>query len=281
MRNCLFLISLALSSAACSSGEEEPATAMARNAATASATTSAVAAPAATDKTAGSAAAFDFEDNAQKDGGNRAFAYRWPAAVSEIPALVARFTADRDEQLASQKAEWSKSFDDAPDGCIACISRGYEKEWKVVADLPQYLSLSADLYVYTGGAHGNSDKQSLVFSRQAGRAVAGVEMFKSPVALETALGAALCDRLDDARARKRGAPVERSAQWSTDCPGIDEATVLIGSSSGETFDRIGVYFGPYVAGAYAEGAYELDFPVTASVLDAVKPEFASAFSVRR
>ena len=40
---------------------------------------------------------------------------------------------------------------------------------------------------------------------------------------------------------------------------------------GKRFDRLSVYFGPYVAGPYAEGDYELDFPVTASVLDAVKP----------
>ena len=66
-----------------------------------------------------------------------------------------------------------------------------------------------------------------------------------------------------------------------DCPGIDEATVLVGSSNGESFDRIGIYFGPYVAGAYAEGDYELNFSVTPAVLDAVKPEFANAFSVKR
>ncbi|HBM05432.1 MAG TPA: hypothetical protein DD369_07510, partial [Erythrobacter sp.] len=66
-----------------------------------------------------------------------------------------------------------------------------------------------------------------------------------------------------------------------DCPGLDEASVLLGSSNGKTFDRLSVYFGPYVAGPYAEGDYELDFPVTASVLDAVKPDYADAFSVKR
>ncbi len=46
--------------------------------------------------------------------------------------------------------------------CVSCTSRGYSKEWKVVADLPRYLSLSADMYLYTGGAHGNSAFDSLV-----------------------------------------------------------------------------------------------------------------------
>jgi hypothetical protein len=57
--------------------------------------------------------------------------------------------------------------------------------------------------------------------------------------------------------------------------------VIVGSSNGRTFDRIGVWFGPYLAGPYAEGAYELNFPVDAAVLGAVKPAYRSAFSVKR
>jgi hypothetical protein len=41
-----------------------------------------------------------------------------------------------------------------------------------------------------------------------------------------------------------------------------------------------VWFGPYVAGAYAEGAYELDFPMTKAMLDTVKPAYKAAFSVK-
>jgi hypothetical protein len=64
------------------------------------------------------------------------------------------------------------------------------------------------------------------------------------------------------------------------CPPISDATVLVGSSTGRAFDRIGIWFGPYVAGPYSEGAYELDFPVDAAVLRAVKPQYAGAFAAR-
>ena len=57
-----------------------------------------------------------------------------------------------------------------------------------------------------------------------------------------------------------------------------KATVLVGSSNGKTFNRIGVWFGPYVAGPYAEGAYELTFGVDKAILDAVKPAYKAAFS---
>ena len=274
MRNCLFLISLALSSAACSQSGDE--TASSAPASGASITASAkVTGPA-------EAQAVAFDDDSSKNGGNREFSYSWPKAVSEVPELVERFTAERDRELAAQKTDWQKSFDGAPEDCISCISRGFEKEWKVVADLPQWLSLSADLYVYTGGAHGNSGKTSLVWDKRGQRAMKGVELFNSPVALETALGARLCDALNEQREKRRGISVDpASGDMFDDCPGIDEATVLVGSSNGESFDRIGIYFGPYVAGAYAEGDYELNFSVTPSILDAVKPEFANAFSVKR
>ena len=62
------------------------------------------------------------------------------------------------------------------------------------------------------------------------------------------------------------------------CPGVEEATVLVGSANGKTFDRISVWYGPYVAGSYAEGAYELDFPMTAAML-ATYPELFAGGAV--
>lgn len=274
MRNRLFLISLALSSAACSQSGDE--TALSPPEASATATSSANMIGLAEAK------AVVFEDNSSKNGGNREFAYSWPQAVSEVPRLVERFTAERDRELAAQKADWQESLGNSPEDCISCISRGFEKEWQVVAELPQWLSLSGDLYVYTGGAHGHSGKTSLVWDERGQRALRGVDMFNSPVALQTALGARLCEALDEQRQKRRGIDViPESGDMFVDCPGIDESTVLVGSSNGESFDRIGIYFGPYVAGSYAEGHYELNFSVTPSILDAVKPEFASAFSVKR
>ena len=57
--------------------------------------------------------------------------------------------------------------------------------------------------------------------------------------------------------------------------------MLLGSSNGRTFDRIGLIAGPYVAGPYAEGTYEVTLPVDMAVLDAVKREYDGAFSLKR
>ena len=123
---------------------------------------------------------------------------------------------------------------------------------------------------------------SLVWDRQAVKALDAIELFRSPAALGSAIGPALCTALNAERVRRGMEPVEAGTEdVFKACPGIEQATVLIGSSNNATFDRITIYYGPYVAGPYAAGAYELDFPITAKMLEAVKPDYRKAFSTGR
>lgn len=268
----LFPISLLLSSAACSSetdyaeraGLDGDARAVAR--------------------TAPAAESMRFEDKDERDGGYREFSYAWPEAVGAQPALVRLLTAERDRLLAQEKSEYAAAIADAPADCVTCRNRSYAMEWKVVADTPGFLSLSGDFSTYTGGAHGMYGLRSLVWDKTKGRALEGAALFASPEALQTALGAKLCSALNAAREAKRGEPVPAPGpddMGFNACSAVRDATVLVGSSNGRTFDRIGIWYGPYVAGSYAEGAYELDFPVDAAVLGAVKPEYRAAFAAKR
>ena len=210
------------------------------------------------------------------------FKQAWPRKVGAIPKLAARL--DREgaavkRELAEQAEEDRKATEGRG---FPFNKHSYSEDWNVVADLPGWLSLSKDFRTFTGGAHGMYGNASLVWDKRAGVGVKGIELFASPAVLGEALGDRLCEALDAERLRRRG------PEYMPDpddpfgaCPGVNEATVLVGSSNGRSFNRIELYFGPYVAGAYAEGAYELDFPVDAMVLDSVKPEYRSAFSIRR
>lgn len=225
-----------------------------------------------------SPAATTREDKAEKDGGKREFAYSWPAAVSAIPALVERFSAERDKALTEQKAEWNEALTEfAGQGCISCTSREFSKEWKVVADLPRYLSLSADMYFYTGGGHGNSDFDALVWDREARAVFAPAAMFRSEEDLQAALHAPWCKALNAERTKRLDADYDDDGMFP--CPDIAQLTLLLGSSNKQTFNRIGLLAAPYVAGSYAEGPYEITLPVTPAVLAAVKPEYKSAFAL--
>ena len=210
------------------------------------------------------------------------FNYSWPKEAGNIPALARQLESDLEKSKQDLIANAQQGKEQADSSGFPYNAHYYSEQWSVVARLPQWLSLSGKFSAYTGGAHGNYGLETLVWDRKVGRGFPAIEMFESPKALSDALGSKLCHALDRERARRRkGTPKAQIAAEFTKCVGVDEATVLVGSSNGRTFNRVGVWFGPYVAGPYAEGAYELTFPVDQAVLATVKPAYRAAFSRAR
>ena len=211
------------------------------------------------------------------------FEYSYPVEVARIPALKALLDADLDETQAKLRKgalEWreeSKKFGDAP-----AYVYSHTTAWEVVADIPRWLSLSAQRWEFTGGAHGNPWSESLLWDKAANVRRKPTDLFTSPAALSSAIRVAFCAQIDKQRAEKRGAPVDRgSGEMFDECIDPVESTVILGSSDGKTFDRIGVLVGPYAAGPYVEGDYEATIPVSTAVLQAAKPEYRRLFSVKR
>ena len=210
------------------------------------------------------------------------YEFSYPAEVGAYPELAARLSSDAAKAKAEMIADAKQDQSDRKKDDIPFNPYSYGAEWKVVADLPQYLSLSNDFSTYTGGAHGNYGLESFVWDKANKRGFKSEEFFTSPGALKDAIGKPLCDSLNKERVKKGMDPVTTEGKdqiWPA-CPDLDEATVLVGSSNHRTFDRITVWYGPYVAGSYAEGAYELDFPMTRAMLDAVKPAYRGVFTAK-
>ncbi|MCK0129040.1 DUF4163 domain-containing protein [Erythrobacter sp. F6033] len=226
-----------------------------------------------------------YENNSKGDAGgergSREFSYSWPGEVAEIPALAAELEKQRDKQLAEQKEWWAEALADCPADSASCRNLSFELSWDVVADLPRFLSLSSGFYMYTGGAHGNSGRGSIVWDREAEASIEPKEMFASLDSLDAAIGDTACTMLNKERAKRRGEPVTQSdGEWPDQCVTMDETVLFIGSSNGAKFDRLGVYYAPYIAGAYAEGDFEFTLPVTQAVISALKPEYREAFSAK-
>lgn len=207
------------------------------------------------------------------------FKYRWPAAVEAIPALRARLDAEQAglrRDLARGAAESRRDAAGDPD--LRFVPYDMETEWKVVANLPGWLSLSKAFSLFEGGAHPNHNFGSLLWDRGAGRARNPLDLFTSAKALDAAIRQPFCDALDRERAVRRGAPMNRDSGDGFDaCIAPSEQTLILGSSNRKTFNRIGILVPHYAAGPYAEGAYDITVPVTPAVLQAVKPEFRAAF----
>ena len=208
------------------------------------------------------------------------FEYSYPAEAGNIPELAALLNRRLERTRSSLAAEAASGRSEARDNGFPYNKYSNAMEWKVMADLPGWLSLSGQMSSYTGGAHGIYGMRSLVWNKEAGEAIEGIDLFTSPQALGEALGERYCDALDKLRAERDAEPVQEGEAVYPACPPIDELTVLVGSSNGRTFDRLTLYAGPYVAGSYAEGAYEVNLDVDDAVVGAVKPEYRESFSAR-
>lgn len=209
------------------------------------------------------------------------FEYAYPKEAGRIPQLAAVLDAKLVRTRADLVAESAGARRETKAAGFPYNKHSALVKWKVVADLPHWLSLSGDVASYSGGAHGIYGFDSLVWDKQGARALDAIALFQSPAALDKALSPQLCRALDKERGKRRKAVVKPGSTDEFDkCRSVAEATVLVGSRGRAKFDRITVQFGPNAAGPYAEGAYQLDFPVDRAVLAAVKPEFRQAFAAR-
>jgi len=211
------------------------------------------------------------------------FSYRYPAAARAVPQIARELDAERDRLLAKLRSDAQEAKRDADKDGFPHRAYSSEKEWKVVTETPRLLSLSSVGYDYTGGAHGMPFYDALVWDRQAERRLVAEEMFRSKQALSDAVRSTYCRALDAERRRRRGG--ETAASVGADdpfntCPKVSESTLLLGSSDRKVIDRMGFVIGPYVAGPYSEGAYELTLPVTPAVIAALKPEYRAMFAPR-
>ena len=276
-RPCLPLACLVLT--ACSAKNDSPPAPKP----SASAAATSTAHPAPTPTASASATATPAGANSVKEQNDLySFSYSWPAAAGNIAPLAKQLEAGLEKSKQDLLASAQKGKEESDSNGFPYNPNYYSETWKVVANLPRWLSLTGDFSTYTGGAHGNYGRETLVWDKKVARGFPAIDMFTSAKALGDALGDDLCKALDRERAKKRkGTPKGQILDDFTQCVGVDQATVMVGSSNGRTFNRIGVWFGPYVAGPYAEGAYELSFNVDQAILDAVKPAYRDAFSIRR
>lgn len=207
--------------------------------------------------------------------------YSYPAEVAAIPDLKAvldkRLAASRTELEGASRTDQAEA---AKNG-YPYRPHSSGATWQVVVDLPRWLSLSAELYEYSGGAHGMSFFDGLLWDRKHNMARQASDLFISKAALSLAIREPFCAALDQEREKRRGEPVNRNSGDSFDeCIDPAEHTIILGSSNGKSFDRIGILVEPYAAGAYAEGTFDITLPITERIIGSVKPAYRGEFSVR-
>lgn len=206
------------------------------------------------------------------------FTYGWPGEAAAIAALNARLESelerDRAEALGMAHEDRAARPPEAP-----FHGHYLAKEWKSYGDTPRLLSLAAQVATFTGGAHGNTLFDSILWDRILDRAIEPADLFTDAAAAFAAIRGAYCAALDRERVEKRQEPLPLEGEdWLIGCPALAEQAIVPVDGDGDSrFELLRVLIPPYEAGPYVEGTYEVDVPVTDPVRDLIKPDYRAAF----
>ena len=205
------------------------------------------------------------------------FAYAWPAQAASVPFIEEKLR----KAMETGKADALKMAKDdrksAEQSGFPFRPHSLEVRWSVTADTPRFLSLQSTTYTYTGGAHGMTGYDMLLWDKRRNRETNIRALMTSPEAFAAAIRDRFCEALDKERARKRGGPVVPGDDPFTQCIDPMKEVLVPVSKDGKLIDSFTVIVGPYSAGPYAEGAYEVPIPVDAAIRNAIKTEYQGAF----
>lgn len=203
--------------------------------------------------------------------------FGWSAEAAAVPQLVDRFRAEMDKDKAELLANAKE--DKANRDKQGYPFNGYTSstEYATAGQSQRLLSLSVDVGAYTGGAHGNSGTNGLLWDRHAVKEIKVADLFAASANLDRLLTQRWCDALNKAREEKRGEPVGGEGMFD-DCPKLSEiAMVPTDKDKNGRFERLILTASPYVAGPYAEGSYEIDLAVTPDLIAALKADYRESF----
>lgn len=207
------------------------------------------------------------------------FTFSWPPEAASVPALNMRFeqrladvraaafgAAEQDrKQRNADKIDYNPHF--------------HSEAWETLGQSQSLLSLAADIGTFTGGAHGNTVFEALLWDRIAAHEVALGDVFTDSTAAFAAMTPVYCAELDKQRAEKRQETLPLEGEgFMVECrPLSEQVAAPVDADKDGRFELIRVLIEPYNSGPYVEGTYEVDLPVTAEVKALVKDRYRDGF----
>lgn len=205
------------------------------------------------------------------------FAYAYPREAATIPDLAAWLDNDRATRRDALIAAAGRDKAAAEKAGFPYRAHSHLQTWQRVSNTPRFLSLSAEIQTYTGGAHGMTSFATLLWDRSRAKRLQPLDLFISGEAFDAAIRERFCAGIKRAKAAKGILREEAPDSPFAQCPPASAQTVWIGSSDGRYLDRMTIAIAPYEIGPFAEGSYRVNVPVTGALVDAVKDEYARDF----
>jgi len=208
------------------------------------------------------------------------FEYSWPQAIAGDAKLVEQLSSDLSKNYdeALKNARENKLLVEQNNGTFH--QNLFTRVWSLEGETPRFFSLVAHTDTFAGGAHPNQDSTALLWDRSAQQQVEFTDLFAAANGLESVVRTQYCKLLDAERAKRREG--ETLDGPFAECPPFSELTIYPAGKDGKgPFTSIYLIADPYVAGPYVEGDYEVQVPVTAALVNALKPEYRENFEAQR
>lgn len=205
------------------------------------------------------------------------FAYSYPADAARIAKLAEWLDTDRATRREALATAAQRDKGLAEKQGYPYRAHSHLQSWKRVANTPRFLSLSSEIWTYTGGAHGMTAFETLLWDRNRAARLKPLDLFSSAEAFDAAIRDDFCAGIARAKAAKGVEPTADNDNVFAKCPPASAQTVWLGSSDGRYLDRLTIAIAPYEVGPYVEGSYMINLPMTAALARALKPEYARDF----
>lgn len=210
------------------------------------------------------------------------FSFGYPAEAVAIPKLQSLFEKEIKKEQAQLIKSATEAKADATKNDYPYNAYQSGTAWEVAGNTAQLLSLSGFFSSYTGGAHGNYGFGARMWDKKAKKLLKNSsDVFANPKTALSLIRQDYCNGLNAERKKKLG------ADWKADddgvfsgCPEFADLAIVFRGDTGKAINRIAFIAAPYVAGSYAEGEYEVELPMTAKLVEAVKKGYRGAFGVK-
>ncbi len=205
------------------------------------------------------------------------FDYAYPQEAAQIAELAKALDGDRATKREALVAAAERDKAAAEKGEFPYRAHSHRQIWQRVTNTPRFLSLSAEIETYAGGAHGMQTFDTLIWDRNRRKQMKPLDLFQSSEAFDAAIREPFCAAIKRAKAAKGIVADEAPDSVFAKCPPASAQTVWLGSSDGRYLDRMTIAIAPYEIGPYAEGSYKINVPVTGALVRVVKDDYARDF----
>lgn len=198
-----------------------------------------------------------------------------PEAIKNFPILHTKLYNEGEATLKAFAAEAQKNRQDSSASGFEEPAYVYQINWSIAAESERLLSVYAEDYVFTGGAHPNHSYDAFLWDKKTNDMIPQSKLFRADADF-TAIDAYLCQQIATERSRRLGEPVLQN-DGIFPCPTLTKSRlVLVASTQGGKAATLDALYGPYEVGAYAEGDFQIRLPLS-MIAPLLAPDYANQF----